>query len=239
MKTAFRFTKLVLFYMLVLTLFLFGTYLGSLTVTAITDAATIAEKTHVVIDPGHGGEDGGTTSCTGILECTINLEISKRLDSMMHLLGYRTVLVRDGNYSVYTEGETIAAKKASDLKQRVKLANSTPTPLLISIHQNYFYDSKYSGAQVFYAGTAGSMDLAKALQQGLVTSLNPASRRQAKKASGIYLLDHISCTGILVECGFLSNPEEERKLIDPQYQKKLCGVIATVVCNFLDRTKIS
>jgi N-acetylmuramoyl-L-alanine amidase len=193
-------------------------------------------ETCIVIDPGHGGEDGGAVSCSGVPESTYNLAISHRLKDMMNLLGYKTVMVRNSDTAVYTQGETLAQKKASDLKERVKLVNNTGRALFVSIHQNYFSDSRYSGAQVFYASTEGSEQLAKELQNEFVSKLNPGSRREAKKSSGIYVMERIQCPGILVECGFLSNPQEEQKLRDPEYQKMLSVAIATTVGRYLSNT---
>ena len=138
--------------------------------------------------------------------------------------------------SIYTKGETIAQKKISDLKERVRIVNKTENALLLSIHQNNFTDSRYSGAQVFYAGTEGSAQLAKLLQERLVSTLNPGSSRKCKKSDGVYLMEHIDCTGVLIECGFLSNAEEEAKLSCATYQKKLCCVIAATVSQYLSNT---
>ena len=124
----------------------------------------------------------------------------------------------------------------SDLKERVSIVNSTPNAMLLSIHQNNFSDSRYSGAQVFYADTQGSERLAKVLQCALISSLNKGSNRKCKKSDGVYLMEHISCPGILVECGFLSNPEEEARLRSRDYQQKLCCVIASTVSSFLSDT---
>lgn len=187
----------------------------------------------VIIDAGHGGVDGGATSCTGALESQLNLEIALRLEELMHLLGYDTVMIRRTDISVYTEGETIAAKKVSDLKQRVKVVNETKGGILISIHQNQFSDSRYSGAQVFYAKGEQSKSLATKLQSAFVGSLNPGSHRKAKQASGVYLMEKITNPGVLIECGFLSNLKEEALLREPQYQKKLCAVIGATISSHL------
>ena len=189
----------------------------------------------VVIDPGHGGIDGGATSVNGKAESGYNLEIALRLRDLFHLLGFQTRMIRTTDTSIYTNGETIAAQKLSDLKERVRIANEAPNSLLISIHQNTFSDSRYSGAQVFYANTQGSQKLAENLQASLVTSLNPGSKRMAKQASGIYLMEHIQVPGVLVECGFLSNPAEEAKLGTADYQNKLCCVIVSAVADFIER----
>ena len=211
----------------ILSVFLFG----EKTIPAMNEEKFVYKRKCIIIDAGHGGVDGGATSCTGVLESQLNLQIALRLEDLLHLVGVDTAMIRREDVSVYTEGESIAAKKVSDLKERVRIVNSTNNAVLISIHQNTFSDPRYSGAQVFYAPSEGSQKLARAMQQALVESLNPESNRKAKKGSSIYLLEKIKNTGVLVECGFLSNPEEEKKLRTDAYQLKLCAVIASVLCN--------
>lgn len=223
---------LPLVYLLVLLAFVGIAAAGSQAVTVIAQNRPVERLHRIVIDAGHGGEDGGAVSCTGVPESGINLEISLRLDDLFHLLGYDTVMVRTTDISVYTEGSTLAQKKASDLKNRVKLVNETENSVLLSIHQNIYSESKYYGAQVFYAGSSSSEELAKQLQAAFVSTVNPGSIRQAKKASGLYLMEHITRPGVLIECGFLTNPEEEAKLRTPEYQKKLCCVIAATVSTY-------
>ena len=212
---------------------LLTTFYGSKAVTAIAEQSRIDGRKTVVIDAGHGGMDGGATSYTGVLESQVNLEIALKLNDLMHLLGIKTRLVRDTDRSVHTTGDTIAQKKVSDLRERVRIVNSTKDGLLVSIHQNKFPDSRYSGAQVFYAPTGGSKALASLLQSAFVENLNPGSKRQIKKADGIFLMQHINCTGVLIECGFLSNPQEEYLLRSDEYQRKICCVIATSVSQHL------
>ena len=221
-------------YMLTIIITLTLTCLGSRAVTVISQQLPIAREHCFIIDPGHGGVDGGATSCTGKLESSFNLEISLRLRDLMHFLGYQTRMIRTEDISVYTEGETIAAKKMSDLKERVRICNETDGAILLSIHQNIYPDSRYSGAQVFHAKSQGSKELAEGLQKSLISTLNPGSRRTVKQSEGVYLMEHISCPGVLIECGFLSNPEEEAKLRSAAYQKQLCCVIAATAANFID-----
>lgn len=209
------------------------TTLGSRAVTAISQSMPPVRKHCFIIDPGHGGVDGGATSCTGKLESSFNLEIGLRLRDLLHFLGYQTRIIRTEDISVYTEGETIAAKKMSDLKERVRICNQTDGAVLLSIHQNTFSDSRYSGAQVFYPSTDGSEVLAKTMQKNLIATLNPGSNRNAKRTERVYLMEHISCPGVLIECGFLSNPEEEAKLRSAKYQKQLCCVIAVTAAAFI------
>ena len=225
-----------LLYVLILVGTLTAAQWGCRTVTVFVENIGEEEGRCIIIDPGHGGEDGGATSCTGRLESTYNLEISLRLNDLLRLLGYNTRMIRTTDTSVYTKGETIAQKKVSDLKERVRIVNDTENALLLSIHQNNFPDGRYSGAQVFYAGTEGSSQLAKMLQDGFVSSLNPGSNRKCKKSDGVYLMEHIDCTGVLIECGFLSNAGEEARLRSGDYQKNLCCVIAATVSQYLSNT---
>lgn len=229
-------TRLAIGYLIILSLSLILTYWCSQGVTALSENIPIKRLNTIVIDAGHGGVDGGATSCTGVLESEFNLQIALKLEDLCNLLGLPTRMVRRENISVYTTGDTIARKKASDLKERVRITADTPGAILVSIHQNQFSDSRYSGAQVFYANTEGSEALAKKLQSAFVSTLNFGSRRQAKESRGVYLMDHISCTGVLIECGFLSNPEEEGKLRSVEYQKDMCCVIAAILSQYVSNT---
>lgn len=236
MKKTVRYLSLLPVYLVVLSVFWGLAIGGSRVVTVLSENAPLINRKTVIIDPGHGGPDGGATSCTGVLESQFNLEISLRLRDLMELLGMQTVMIRQTDCSVYTQGTTIAQKKISDLKERVRIVNNTENATLVSIHQNLFSDAKYSGAQVFYAKTDGSQHLARNLQTAFKQSINQDSNRQAKKADGIYIMQNINCPGILVECGFLSNPKEEYLLRSDSYQKKICSIIATTVSNYLFAT---
>ncbi len=228
-----RISSIAILYIVILCTVLTLTAIGSKVVTVISENALPQRQHCVIVDAGHGGVDGGATSCTGVLESSINLEIALRLNDLLRLLGINTQMIRTTDISVYTEGQSIAAKKVSDLKERVRIINDTENAILISIHQNHFSDSRYNGAQVFYPNTPGSEKLAKNLQSLMIRSLNKGSRRQVKKSDGIYLMQHIQCPGILIECGFLSNPEEDHKLRNAAYQKKLCNVIASAVSMYI------
>ena len=231
-----RYFSLLPVYIPILACFLLLAISGSQVVAVLSVNAPVTNRTTVVIDAGHGGFDGGAVSCTGIYESQFNLEIALRLNDLMHLIGIDTVMIRDSDSSVHTSGETIAQKKISDLRERVRIVNETEKGLLLSIHQNYFSDSRYSGAQVFYAETEGSQMLARQLQSDLTANVNPNSNRREKKSTDVYLLEHICRTGVLIECGFLSNPEEEAMLRSKAYQLKLCGVIASSIGKYLSNT---
>ena len=205
--------------------FLGSALLADKAVDAYNETAQ-SDRVCVIIDAGHGGVDGGAVSCTGEKESNINLEISLRLNDLLHLLGINTKMIRTKDISVYTNGNSIAAKKISDLKERVRIINQTKNAIMVSLHQNNFEDSQYSGAQVFYNSDPV---LARTLQEAFVKTINPGSKRKAKKADNIYLMQNINCPGYLIECGFLSNFREETLLRDPTYQKKLCCVIGAVL----------
>lgn len=227
---------LVPYYLLAVILVLAIASGGSRAVTTAVQNGSVPRAHCIVIDPGHGGIDGGATSCTGVSESRLNLEISLRLNDLFHLLGYETVMIRTTDTSVYTEGNTIATQKLSDLKERVRIVNETTGAILVSIHQNTFSDSRYSGAQVFFDTAGQGKDLAKQLQQQLVSSLDSDSKRQEKKGKGIYLLEHSEKPAVLVECGFLSNPEEEAMLRSERHQQNLCCVIVSAVSCYLQNT---
>lgn len=232
MRRKFFDRKMLCLYLTTFAVFLILPLAGNRAVTAFSENE--AQYRHVVIDAGHGGVDGGAVSCTGVYESHINLEIAQKLEDLMHLLGVHTVMIRDSDCSVYTEGETIAAKKISDIKERIRIVNTAANALLISIHQNNFTDARYSGTQVFYNDHPDSRLLAEKLQIAFRENINSSNKRQIKKSSGVYLMEHINCTGVLIECGFLSNHAEETMLRNNDYQKRLCCVIGTTVSQYLN-----
>ena len=210
-----------------------GALLLSRTGTAIVAMVSAPkEAPTVVIDAGHGGIDGGAISVTGVSESNINLEISLRLNDFLHFLGVQTKMIRTEDISIHTEGTTIAQKKVSDIHNRVAMVEETPNAVLVSIHQNQFSEPQYRGAQVFYA--EGSQALAEAMQAVLAAQVDPKNHRECKPAKDIYLMKHISCPAVLIECGFLSNPAEEALLRDASYQKKLAAAIACQLANYLE-----
>lgn len=182
----------------------------------------------LVIDAGHGGEDGGAVSVSGISESELNLAVARRLDAVLGFCGVSPVMLRQEDVMLSDPGEkTMRARKVSDLHNRAKAVEQVENAVLISIHQNSFTDPKYSGAQVFYAPTPDSQGFAERTQELLRVNLSPGNDRQAKPIpQTVYLMTHISCKAILVECGFLTNPEEDRLLQTPDYQLKLAVTLA-------------
>lgn len=182
----------------------------------------------LILDPGHGGEDGGAVSPSGTTESPINLAIALRTEQVLAFYGQPPVVLRREEISLHDpDADTIREKKVSDLHNRVDAIQAQEGAVVLSIHQNSYPQSRYHGAQVFFAPTPGSQALGEHVQQTLCTALQPDNTRQPKKIpDSIYLMNHISCPAVLVECGFLSNPEEERMLCDPTYQTQMAAVLA-------------
>lgn len=182
----------------------------------------------LVIDAGHGGEDGGAVSVSGVSESVLNLAVASRLDAVLGFCGVPSVMLRQEDVMLSDPGgKTMRARKVSDLHNRVKAVEQVEHAVLISIHQNSFTDSRYSGAQVFYSPTPDSQGFAERIQELLRVTLSPGNDRQAKPIpSSVYLMNHIGCKAVLVECGFLTNPEEDRLLQTPDYQLKLAVTLA-------------
>ncbi len=201
-----------------------------------TTSAGVNNTFTVIIDAGHGGMDGGTQSEDGVLEKDVNLEISKALQSVLELYGYRTLMTRVDDNVQYDKGaDTIREKKVSDIHNRMAMIESEANAVFISIHQNHFSQSQYNGAQVFYSSNHNdSKLLAQRIQDSFKSNLQPENNREIKKSgTEIYLLYHSQIPSVMVECGFMSNPNEAKLLADKDYQKKLALVIANGIMNYL------
>lgn len=187
----------------------------------------------IVLDAGHGGADGGAVSADGTPEDDINLAIVLRLRDLFALMGRQTVLTRTGEASLADPNSaTLRQEKVSDTKNRVTLINSVTNGCLISIHQNTLPGHPtVHGAQVFYGKMTDSDAKAAAVQQALNRAINTDNEKNAKPiGSDIYIMAHVNCPAILVECGFLSNSAETKLLLSPEYQTKLA---AAICCGYL------
>lgn len=191
-------------------------------------AAAAARPAQVlIIDAGHGGEDGGASSQSGLAESGVNLDIALRLRALAVLCGVEPVMTRTAQEIGYPpDAGTTAKRKAADQHTREALINSYPDGVLISIHQNCFPDPRPSGCQVLYAASDGSRELGELTHANLCAALCPDNRRVAAPAAeDIYLMRTARCTAILVECGFLSNREEAEKLATPEYQIRISAAL--------------
>lgn len=196
--------------------------------TPVIAPSSVRPVRPLILDAGHGGEDGGAVSPSGTVESRINLAVVLKLDDVLGLYGAPHMLLRREDISLHDpEADTLREKKVSDLKNRVAAITATEGGTLLSIHQNSYPDSRYHGTQVFYAPTEGSQDLARHIQAAIRAALQPENSRECKQIPDtVYLMNHIDCPAVLVECGFLTNPEEEAMLCEESYQKKLTAVLA-------------
>lgn len=191
----------------------------------------------VVLDAGHGGEDGGASSADGALEKDLNLAIAQRLRPMLESSGFRVVMIRDSDISVGDEKlETVRERKVSDLHNRLHMVEAEGECILLSIHQNHFSESQYHGTQIFYSpNVPESADLAQAIQDSVKGLLQPENSRECKPAgSSIYLLWNAQVPAVIIECGFLSNPSEAQMLQEPAYQGQMAFAIWNGFMDYLD-----
>jgi len=184
-----------------------------------------------VLDAGHGGMDGGASGTSGVLEKDINLKVTMYLKEKLEEAGKTVILTRDSDTSLHTTNSNkVRTQKRSDLEQRKKILNENPKAAFISIHMNKFENSKPRGAQVFYADNESSRLLGERVQKSLIEGLADGNTRLAKTIpSNVYVFKNVKTTAIVIECGFLSNPEEEKLLAEDEYQRRL----ARYICNAL------
>ena len=203
-----------------------------------TEAETVPPT--LVIDAGHGGADGGAVAADGTLESDINLDIALRLEALARFWGLEPVMTRTGQDIRYpADAGSIAAKKVADQHARVGLINNTPGAVLVSIHQNNYPAAAPKGIQVFYGEKPGSDALAKLAQENLTAQLCPGNRRVASPIDrGVYLMKNVNCPAVLVECGFLSNPEELKALQSGTYRLKLAAVLLASYLQYTRGTSI-
>ena len=186
----------------------------------------------IVIDVGHGGSDPGKVSPDGIEEKNINLAIAKYLQDYLIAQDYTVFLTRDTDRGLYDEN--VSNKKRSDLNNGIQFFKEKNADLVISIHQNSYPDPSQHGAQAFYyKGNDESKTLAKQIQKSLL-GIDPTNKRVEKANDSYYLLKHTSVPAVIVECGFLSNPDETAMLTDSNYQKDIAYSISVGICRYLN-----
>lgn len=196
-------------------------------------------STVVVIDAGHGGRDPGASGRSGITEENVNLKIALKLRRLIEQGGGTAIMIREDDTGLYTEeGNRMDTRKSEDLKNRHALINSCGADILISIHLNSFPQSQYYGAQTFYMkNEEKSKRLAESIQKELIKVLNRGNERKAKTTDSMYILKNNNMPGALVECGFLSNHEEERLLDDEHYQEKVAWSIFVGIVRYMEEEK--
>lgn len=206
---------------------------------ATSNNVTIRNLPTIIIDAGHGGEDGGTSSSTGVPEKDINLSISKKLESLFTVCGFKVIMTRNDDSLIYDSGLTkMRQKKVSDIHNRMKVIEENPNNIFLSIHQNHFEQSKYNGAQVFYSKNCEqSSVIAQCIQDEIKSQLQHDNERKIKPSgSEIYLLHHAQTPAVMVECGFMSNPGEAQLLNDDHYQTKMAFAIYNAIISYINGT---
>lgn len=190
----------------------------------------------ILIDPGHGGMDGGAKTKDGIIEKDINLKISMKLRDRLKKQGYKVFMTRNTDKGLYGSEGKIRKKKIEDLNNRVKLKKDTHCDMFVSIHLNMFPQSKYYGAQVWYSKNDESKKLARIVQNNLIQDLDRNNNRREKAASNLYkiLRENDTMPSIIVECGFLSNYEEKQKLISDSYQEKIAASLSKSINEYYE-----
>ena len=193
----------------------------------------------LIIDPGHGGEDGGAVAPDGTLEADLNLRISERLELIAAFFGVDAVRTRAGKEIIYPDSaKTVKARKTADQRARLELIGSYPDGVLISVHQNKYTSPGPRGAQIFYASTDGSRELAEKAQELLRALPDGASDRAAMPVSeDVFIMKNVSCAAVLAECGFISNPGELALLKSDEHQKRLAAVLAAAYLSTGIRTE--
>lgn len=191
----------------------------------------------IIIDAGHGLPDGGAVGSKGSIESTLNIKIAKLVRKHLEKNGYNVIMTRNGEDTIAEGNMPIGKLKKEDMYKRLDIINNSSADMFVSIHMNKFTDSRYRGAQVIYSGNFQESEiLAEVLQNRLHTLPdNKSKRTQAKAPKGIFLLKNAQIPAVIVECGFLSNFEEEELLNTEKYQKELAKVIFDGIEDYYER----
>lgn len=201
--------------------------------TIQTVSLPVTGKT-IVLDAGHGYPDYGAESKNGVKEANLNLVITQKIQSLLEQSGCNVILTRSDENGIYDlNSKTIKQKKVSDIKNRVKIGNESSADAFISIHLNKIPQSQYYGWQAFFKqNNENSEELARSIQEELNSSIQRENKREALKITGKYIIDHVEIPITIVECGFLSNPEEEELLKQDEYQNKLAWGIYNGIMDY-------
>lgn len=221
-------------FLIILSAMLYLTFMANFS-AAEASSMPITQKT-VIVDAGHGGDDGGAIGFDGTVEKDINLDIALKLEKILKFYGFNVIMTRTQDIMTCDDGlDSLRKRKISDIHNRFELMRKNPDAIFISVHQNKFKDSSQHGTQVFYSGNdERSKELAEAIQTSVTLTLQRKNDRVVKKSgSEIYLLYHAKIPAVLVECGFISNSDEVKKLKDESYRMKLAILIADGLLKYL------
>lgn len=198
-----------------------------------TVSLPVSGKT-IVVDAGHGVPDEGAESSNGTTEAETNLKIALKLQNLLEQSGCTVVLTRSDENAIYDiDSKTLKQKKVSDIHNRVKIGNESSADAFVSVHLNKIPEQQYDGWQAFYKeGDEQGQKLATSIQSALGEAIQKDNDRVAKSIENVYIINHVEIPISIIECGFLSNPEEEKNLLDNTYQDKLAWGIYNGIINF-------
>ena len=198
-----------------------------------TVSLPVSGKT-IVVDAGHGVPDEGAESSNGTSEAETNLKIALKLQELLEQSGCTVILTRSDENAIYDiDSKTLRQKKKSDIHNRVKIGNESQADIFVSIHLNKIPQQQYDGWQTFYnAKSEDGRKLAISIQDSIGKAVQTENNRVAKSIDNIYIIKHVEIPTTIVECGFLSNPEEEKKLLENSYQDKLAWGIYNGIINY-------
>lgn len=217
-------------------LFAFALQTGTRNTNVVQTVALPVSNKVIVLDAGHGKPDEGAQSSTGTTEAETNLKIALKVQSLLEQSGATVILTRSDDEAIYDlDSKTLKQKKISDIHNRVKIGNEAQADIFVSIHLNKIPQEQYWGWQCFYKeGNEQSIKLAKSLQENLNESIQKENKRVAMKLENVYIMKHVEIPISIVECGFLSNKEEEKLLLEDSYQDKLAwGIYNGIIDYFM------
>lgn len=211
-----------------------------LTERALPASGEASDKPIIVLDAGHGGLDSGAVGKNGVLEKNVNLSVVKHLQQLLEISGFKTVLTRDEDISIYDPGvEGIRNQKLSDMDNRLEIIQSYPDSIFLCIHQNNFTDPAYFGGQMFYNNNHPDNRTLAQIMQSRFAQLQPGNDREIKlSGEELFLLKSNKNPSLMIECGFLSNPDEEAKLDTTEYQQQLAFTIYSGLLEYLDAVAV-
>ena len=222
-------------------IFVFGIFTFALGIAFISDqkesvptvSLPVSGKT-IVIDAGHGKPDEGAVSSRGTTEAETNLKIALKLQNLLEQSGCSVILTRSDENGIYDiDSKTLRQKKISDIHNRVKIGNESSANAFVSIHLNKIPQQQYDGWQTFYnTQNSEGQKLAVSIQKNLNDAIQRENNRVAKSIENIYIVKHVEIPTTIVECGFLSNPKEEKMLLDDEYQNKLAWGIYNGIIDY-------
>ena len=232
-----KYLKKFIPYLIIITVVIGAVFSGSVSRNNSAIQSSSENTTVIILDAGHGGIDGGAVAADGTAEKNLNLDIVLKMQTYLEKLGYKIILTRSEDISIHSsDAQTTREKKVSDLHNRLDIIKSNPDSVFVSVHQNYYTQSKYSGTQVFYSvNNPQSEKLALCIQNSVVSSLQPDNTRKIKPSgNSIFLLSNSDVPSVLVECGFLSNSAETEKLKNENYRMQMAEYICKGIIDYIN-----